>query len=295
MAELPVPAVSVIMPVRDVAPYLREAVESVRSQSRGDWELLIVDDGSVDDTLHIAVGFADADPRIRVLRHEGGQSLGSSAARNTGLRASRGRYIAFLDGDDIWLPGKLETMLPILDGMPEAGMLYADTTYWYSWTGRPEDQTRDFPPPLGVPRDHLLQPPELLLRILHDRAAVPCTCSAIVRRVVAERVGGFEDQFRSLFDDQVFYVKVFLTTSVYVASGCWDRYRRHPQSMMGKAKAAGAVRPARLEFLEWVGEYARATGAFHGPLRRALARAVWTTRHDRLYHLYRRTIGRVLR
>ncbi|MFN8641041.1 MAG: glycosyltransferase family A protein [Candidatus Binatia bacterium] len=93
------PAISVIMPTRDRAHYLREAIDSVLAQRRADLELLVVDDGSTDATP--AVLAAVADPRLRCLR-QGARGIG--AAMNTGLRAARGGYVARLDSDDVWHP-----------------------------------------------------------------------------------------------------------------------------------------------------------------------------------------------
>ena len=101
------PVVSVIMPVLNRPSGLRSAVESVQAQTWTDWELLIVDDGSDDDTLLVATALAESDSRIRVVKrnHEG-----VSAARNTGIRAATGDLIAFLDSDNTWLPHFLEDM-----------------------------------------------------------------------------------------------------------------------------------------------------------------------------------------
>jgi teichuronic acid biosynthesis glycosyltransferase TuaG len=99
------PRVSVITPVWNAAATLAEAVASVRAQSMPDWEMLIVDDGSTDGSRALAEGLAGADPRLRLLGWA--DNRGAAAARNAGMRAARGRYIAFLDADDRWRPEKL--------------------------------------------------------------------------------------------------------------------------------------------------------------------------------------------
>lgn len=106
------PAVSVLMPVRDRAGPLREAVASVRAQTRGDWELLIVDDASTDGSAAAAAALAAADPRIRALALP--RPHGAAGARNAGLAAARGRYVAFLDSDDAWHPDKLARQLAFM-------------------------------------------------------------------------------------------------------------------------------------------------------------------------------------
>jgi glycosyltransferase involved in cell wall biosynthesis len=96
------------MPCHNGAKYLREAVESVKQQSHQDWELLIVDNNSKDGSLTLIQALASEDSRIVVLRCS---APGAAKARNTGIEKSRGRYIAFLDCDDVWLPAKLERQI----------------------------------------------------------------------------------------------------------------------------------------------------------------------------------------
>src|SRR5262245_45979639 len=277
------------MPVRDAAPYIRESIESVLAQTRGDWELLVVDDGSRDGSAAIAEAFARDDARIRVLG-DGGPSRGASWARNAAIREARGEYVAFLDADDVWLPGKLAAHVPLLDERPGVGMLYANTQYWFSWRGPGPD--RDYLPVLGVETDTVVAAPRLLERMLRERAAVPCTCSVLVRRRVADEVGGFEERFREVFTDQAFYAKVLLATPAYAAKGVWDRYRQHPVSSVNRAEKAGRLRALQIDYLEWLREYAKTCPTADPPLRRAIARALWMHRHaPRLYLLYRKAFA----
>lgn len=118
------PLVSVIMPVFNAALFLRQAIASVQAQSKSNWELLVVDDGSTDHSLLILAGMAATDPRIQLLTTGG--NLGAGAARNHALEAARGRYIAFLDADDIWHPEKLRLQL---EAMRQAGLPFSCTAY----------------------------------------------------------------------------------------------------------------------------------------------------------------------
>lgn len=99
------PVVTVVMPVRNRSGLMRRAVDSVRAQKLPDWELVVVDDGSTDDTPYVLEGLAAADPRIRVFRQDGS---GVSRARNRGIAEARGEYLAFLDSDNTWLPDFLD-------------------------------------------------------------------------------------------------------------------------------------------------------------------------------------------
>jgi glycosyltransferase involved in cell wall biosynthesis len=107
------------MAVRDGAAFLAEAIESVRAQTLEDLELVVVDDGSTDQTPQILADFAGRDERIRVVRQHGGVSR----ARNRGCREARGRYLACLDADDAALPDRLARQVAFLDANPEAAVV----------------------------------------------------------------------------------------------------------------------------------------------------------------------------
>jgi glycosyltransferase involved in cell wall biosynthesis len=151
--------VSVVMPFFNLESFLAESIESVLAQTCQDWQLLLIDDGSTDASGSIAKSYAEQYPdRIQYLAHENGVNRGASASRNLGLRHATGDYVALLDGDDIWLPRKLEEQVALLDSMPEAGALYGRTLLWYSWTGASTDRRRDRLQPLGVPARHAAGP-----------------------------------------------------------------------------------------------------------------------------------------
>jgi glycosyltransferase involved in cell wall biosynthesis len=107
--------ISVIMPAFNSGRYIAASIESVRAQSFGDWELIVVDDGSTDDTGSIADGYAAEDARIRVIHQSNG---GIAAARNRGLGEMDpvSAYVGFLDSDDVWERRTLETLLRLLAG-----------------------------------------------------------------------------------------------------------------------------------------------------------------------------------
>ncbi len=105
--------VSVVIPTYNRAQYVTKAIESVLAQTYTDYEIIIVDDGSTDDTPVVLRAYAD---RIRVVHQE---NAGPSAARNAGIQAARGRWVAFLDSDDEWRPGKLAVQMADLTRHPE--------------------------------------------------------------------------------------------------------------------------------------------------------------------------------
>jgi len=283
------PLVSIVLPFWDAGRFLRETIESVRAQRYAHWELILVDDGSRDESVAIAREAVGGDPeRVRYVQHPGGANRGISASRNAGIRLARGDFLALLDGDDVWLPDKLSDQVALLVAHPAVGMLYGETQYWYSWTGRPEDMGRDMYPDLGVAATSVVAPPEMWVRCLTERAAVPCPCSVVLRRDVVTRVGGFEEQFTGMFEDQAFYAKVMLREPVLVARKRWDRYRRHSDSVYSAAKRDGTVRIARLSFLAWLERYLTGTGNTDRAVWRAVRHATWATRHPRLASVVRR-------
>jgi glycosyltransferase involved in cell wall biosynthesis len=118
------PAVSVVVPCYNRAGLIGEAVETVQRQSLQEWELIVVDDGSIDHLEDALRPYQD-DRRIRYLRHP--QNRGAAAARNTGLAAARGRFVAFLDSDDQWLERKLERQLEAVLAAPDPDRVFCVT------------------------------------------------------------------------------------------------------------------------------------------------------------------------
>jgi glycosyltransferase involved in cell wall biosynthesis len=283
------------MAVFNAEAFLAEAIESVLAQQWTSWELILVDDGSRDGSPAIARIFAAGHPgRIRYLEPFGGENRGPGAALNVALAAARGRYVAILDADDVWLPGRLAAHVPLLDAHPAAGMLYGNTVFWHSWTRRAEDDGRDFTPALGVPTDGLVPGQHLLSKMLEGTAAAPCTCSLLVRRDLLRRVGGWEESLR-VYEDQAVYAKLLLEGPAYVAAGVHDRYRIHPGSTLMTAKRAGTVGDHRSRFLAFLERYCRerdrTTGAVWRTLRRERWQARFPTAAARLARLRRAPAG----
>ena len=269
------PLVSVVVIFLDEEAFLEDAIQSVLDQTYGDWELLLVDDGSTDRSREMARGYEARIPeKVRYLRHPDGRNLGMSASRNLGIRNARGAYVAFLDGDDVWLHEKLEVQVALLDSQPEAAMVYGPAQWWYSWSGNNRDGGRDFIHELGVPGDSLVMPPSLLAAFLTDEGISPCTCSVLVRRDALDRVGGFENAFRGLYEDQVLFAKICLEFPVFASSACQYRYRQHDRSALAAAERTGTRGQARRVFLEWLTAYVDNHGVTDQEVLRAL-------RHER--------------
>ena len=166
------PLVSIVLIFLNEERFLEEAIQSVLSQTFNDWELLLVDDGSTDTSSAIAQRYAEQmSGKVRYFDHPAHANRGMSASRNLGIRNAHGKYVAPFDGDDVWLPKKLEEQVAILESHPEAALVYGPLRLWYSWTGRPEDARRDCM--YGVNRsghkpnaNRVVQPPEQLVMFL---------------------------------------------------------------------------------------------------------------------------------
>ena len=120
------PQVSVIMPAYNSGRYIKDSILSIQTQTYQDWELIVIDDCSTDNTSEIVKNLIREDPRIQLLSTE--KNSGSGVARNIGIEAAKGRFIAFCDSDDRWYPDKLEIQIPFMinNGYEFTNGYYAD-------------------------------------------------------------------------------------------------------------------------------------------------------------------------
>ena len=165
------PRVSVVIPAFNAERYIREALDSVMAQTWRDLEVVVVDDGSTDGTREIVAGYGEA---VRLVEQA---NAGPSAARNRGVREARGELVAFIDADDLWLPGKLALQLPLFDGEGRVALVYSRAEYMDD-AGRP------------LPTQQLAKPSGRVYWRLLEGNCVP-TSSVVVRRGCFERAGGF--------------------------------------------------------------------------------------------------------
>lgn len=283
------PLVSAIAIFLNEEDFLAEAIESVIAQTYERWELLLVDDGSTDGSMAIAQKYAAQYPdRIRYLTHPNRQNLGMSASRNLGKTQAKGKYISPIDGDDVWMPKKLEQQVAILEAYPEAAMVFAPLLIWHSWTGKPEDRDRDHP--FGVAKggshpftDTLVPPPKMLNLFLRHEEFIPS--GVLARKEIIERVGGGEDSFRGSYEDAVVHVKVCLKYPVYVCNECWYKYRIHPNSCERGVIKSGQAEAKRLMYLNWLERYLIQQQVTDREVWRSLNSALFPFRHPRLHQL----------
>jgi len=161
------PGVSVIIPTYNAARYLPEALESVMGQTYKDIEVIVIDDGSTDDTGEIVQSYRARDRRIRYCLQD---NSGPAAARNHGMREANGDYIAFLDADDLWMPRKLEKQVTVLDRDVRIGFIYCDSLFVDAGLREIPDYVRKIKLVRGdivddLYHDFFLMPPAVVMRV----------------------------------------------------------------------------------------------------------------------------------
>jgi len=208
------PQVSVIIPTYNRAQYVCEAIDSVLAQTYRDLEIIVVDDGSTDNTREVLGKYDD---QVRYIYRENG---GPSAARNTGLGHARGEYIAFLDSDDLFLPGKLEVQLKGFDQFPKVGMVYSKSLPFHS-TFNIADRCLDSVGHITF-QIHDIFEDMLLLR------KGPNTIEPLVRRDCFSQVGNFDEQL-VVGEDSNMWLRVIAHYPVAFANTIVARYRQHSE------------------------------------------------------------------
>ena len=202
--------VSVIIPTRNRITFLREAIDSVYSQTYAKFEIIVVDDGSTKD---IAPSLASYDGRLSMIRQE---HQGVSAARNAGLSKATGEYVAFLDDDDRFLPDKLAKQVAFLSSYPQMGWLCTGFSF-IDGDGRPIDRE-----PIIFPSTAITLHDIAMFRFVH-------TSSVMVRRCMLVHVGGFNTDM-CVSEDYEFWARVIGSTQAAALPDILSEYRLHKQS-----------------------------------------------------------------
>ena len=210
------PTVSIIMNVRNGAATLREALESAFNQTYRDWELIVWDDCSTDDSAKIVGEFKD--PRLRYWLAANDTALGQ--ARESALGQARGEWLAFLDQDDIWLPRKLELQMALTDS-PQAGLVYGRTVCFYpSGRQRDYDQFHEYS---ELPEGYIFA--ELL-----GRGCFIAMSSALLRRSAVKETGSIPAHIQ-VAPDYFLYLAVSRRYEARAVQQVVCRYRVHPGNM----------------------------------------------------------------
>ncbi len=200
------------MPLYNKAPYVAKAVESVRAQTCGEWELIVVDDGSKDGGGDIVLKYSD--PRIRLHRQE---NAGVSVARNNGVAMATGEYVCFLDADDWWEPTFLEEMSGLIGRHPDAGIY--GTNYWFVKNGQKRPSTIGFEK--GFEEGEVNY-----CRLYASTLCMPLWTGAVcMPKHVFEEIGGFKPGLK-LGEDFVLWVHTALKHKVVLTRKMLSNYNQ---------------------------------------------------------------------
>lgn len=209
------PKVSVIIPAYNAASYIHRAVDSVLAQTFENFELLVVDDGSSDNTLAVLARYGD---RVRAVTQA---NNGPAAARNHGLSEARGEYVAFLDADDHWLPEKIERQVELMEQRPDVGFCSSATEVVNtagetvgSWPCRPD----------AAPFPDIL--------FMQGTVISGSTSGVLARRQLIADLGGFDETLRG-FEDPDLWIRLAAHTSYVCIAEPLTVVVRTPNSVSG--------------------------------------------------------------
>lgn len=225
-------AVSVVIPLYNKAEYVSRALDSVRAQAYGDWECVVVNDGSTDGSEAVAARYAEADPRIRVVSQS---NQGVSAARNRGIKEARSDWIGLLDADDEWHPEFLSAWASAVERYPAATAVFTN----FLFHGQPRLRSDESAPSQWV---------EDYFRFWRDQTFGICSSSVVVRRSVLEAVKGFPVG-RTMGEDLETWFKL----------GCVARFVFIPRTLATWHRGIGvtAARPPVYDLLPTYREWSR--------------------------------------
>jgi glycosyltransferase involved in cell wall biosynthesis len=237
------PLVSVVIPTFNAARYVGEAVRSALGQTFDSREIVVVDDGSTDDTPGVLSPLLD---RIQYIRQE---NRGVYAARNRGIAASTGRYVAFLDADDLWLPDKLARQVEILESHPDFGAVHTDAST-IDADGRlilessnAARQSRN-----GLVFDEFFR----------SNMAIILLSTVMIRRECFDAVGLFDERYPAV-QDHIYFLRLAYRYPIWFIGKPLVRYRRTPGSLSrGNLAENFAIRERLLrEFIDEHADYFR--------------------------------------
>jgi glycosyltransferase involved in cell wall biosynthesis len=262
------PLVSVVIPVFNGEQFIAEAIDSALAQDYPAIEVIVVDDGSTDGTAAILKSYGDA---IRLVSQA---NRGCAAARNTGLRHARGRYIAFLDADDVWWAGKIASQVR---AMAQAGFRMAYSRFAV-WLPGPDGR---YPPAGGLfsardnPHlsDSVVQTGCIYRELLLD--CIVWTSTVIIEKSVFDEVGAFDESLE-LGEDYDLWLRLSRHLPVLGLQQPAALYRTHPGSITRSAKAVNYEYRVLCRALGKWGEGIPEAGArWSRPIRARLARSMF--------------------
>ncbi len=226
--NLPTPLVSVIIPAYNSARFIDDTLQSVYRQTYKNWEIILIDDGSTDDTK---AALASHMGRIRYYFQ---QNRGTAAARNLGLQKARGELVAFLDDDDLWLPEKLNLQVRALHTWPDCGLVFTDgKTFTESGIRRDSVISRrlaGWMNQYGTPDPMVVK--GWLARALFLTNEIASASSVMLPKHCLESVGGFDERIR-ITDDYDLWLRVAQRYPILLIRSCLYMWRWREDSQSG--------------------------------------------------------------
>ena len=211
----------------------------------------MVDDGSTDGSTDIALRYSQQYPeKVRYLDHIDHRNQGAAASRNLGIAQARGEFVAFLDADDVWLPGKLQRQVAIMERHPDVGLVFNRMFFWYE-DGNKVPKPITLSPGMHPSRAWLT---EVLANLDHASAG---PSAVMVRKDLAIKVGGFEESLKGvfqLFEDAAAWFKFGMNAPFYYDPECMSLHRLHSSSCWGRSSPYEQIF-ARLHLYSWLVKY----------------------------------------
>lgn len=231
-----VPTVSVVIPLYNKGPYVERTLNSVLAQTHQPCEIIVVDDGSTDDGPERVLRFKD--PRILLIKQENG---GPGAARNQGLAKASGKYVAFLDADDEWLPFFLETGLSLLENQTMKA-----TAVWTGYYVSPEMKRNDSGTEKKLNGVYELND-QTNIRLVKQLVNFVYTCTNIARTDVVRKWGGFFARNKCILgEDRYFFLKLLLNEKICIISEPHAIYHTESSDLCGCGSKSAPPQPPEL-------------------------------------------------
>ena len=272
------PKVSVVVPFLNSGKFISESIESVLTQTYTSWELVLIDDGSDDESTTIAKTFAlESRGKITYLEHEGHKNRGMPASRNLGIRHSRGEYIAHLDSDDVWTCDLLADQVAILDRNPAVAMTFGPMKLWANWDTTQrlrQDRVQTF----TFRADKILYHPTFVPLLLTERND---PAGYLIRRRVLDEVGLYEESFE-MCEDWALYIKIALKYEIFVSSKCNYFYRQHSGQSCNDLRRSGQFHAQFTPFFSWLKNYLASIQCDDSEVLSAVTRLLRRNRFNRV-------------
>lgn len=252
------PEVSIIIPMFNAAGTIKETLFSVTRQRHDSWEVIIVDDGSSDNSRAVVERIAEASRgRVTIIEHAGNENRGLALSRDLGMARARGEFLVFLDADDTIHPDKLRHDVDILRRHSRAAAVVGRTLWWWDGAGE-RDADIDM---IFEPVDRLVEPPVFFEITFRESGGVsPCVHSWMVRKSCLDTID-FDVEVMT-YEDQKFLGELSLRFPIYVSGSCLCEYRRKEHTLWADAVSSGTDPIARARFREWKSAALKASPAF---------------------------------